>query len=60
MSIVLALTGLALLLVALVMFVRTSKTASEHGATTNRRAIVVLTLLGLALGLASQLPAFRG
>jgi hypothetical protein len=58
MAILLALTGLGLLLVALVLFVRSSRAASAEGATTNRRSLVMLTLLGLLLGLASQLPVF--
>jgi hypothetical protein len=58
MAILLAVTGLGLLLVALVLFVRSSRTASAEGATTNRRSLVMLTLLGLLLGLASQLPVF--
>ncbi|GAA3922107.1 hypothetical protein [Microbacterium invictum] len=59
MAIVLAVSGLAVLLVALVMFLRTSKEPGAGGATTNRRTIMILTLLGLVLALASQLPIFR-
>ncbi|MCR2783207.1 MULTISPECIES: hypothetical protein [unclassified Microbacterium] len=59
MAILLGVSGLAVLLVALVLFVRTSRQASESGATTNRRAVLVLTLLGLVLALASQLPIFQ-
>lgn len=60
MSIVLALSGLALLVIALILFVRTSREATASGATTNRRGIIILVFLGLLLGLASQLPIFRG
>ena len=59
MAIVLGVTGLVVLLGALVIFVRSSRQASAAGATTNRRAVLVLTLLGLLLALASQLPVFQ-
>lgn len=59
MAIVLGVSGLAVLLVALVLFVRSSRQATAAGATTNRRAVLVLTFLGLLLALASQLPIFQ-
>lgn len=61
MSLVLALTGLAVLLIALVIFVRNQRIGddgSNRGST--RRGIILLTLLGLVLALASQLPVFTG
>jgi len=61
MAVVLALTGLVLLLVALAIFVRNQKIGddgSNRGST--RRGLIVLVLLGLLLGLASQLPVFSG
>lgn len=60
MAIALAVTGVVLLAIAGVMFVRSSKSPGAGGATTNRRAIMILTALGLLFGLASQLPVFRG
>ncbi len=60
MAIVLALTGMAILVVALVLFVRSSREATATGATSNRRGIILLVFLGLALALASQLPVFHG
>jgi len=60
MALVLVISGLALLLVALVMFLRTSKEPGAGGATTNRRTVMILTVLGLVLALASQLPIFQG
>lgn len=59
MAILLGVSGLLVLLVALVLFVRSSRQASAAGATTNRRSVLVLTLLGLMLALASQLPIFQ-
>jgi len=59
MALVLGLSGLALLAVALVLFLRTQKEASASGATTNRRGVLILTLLGLMLALSSQLPIFQ-
>lgn len=59
MAIALGVSGLVILLVALVLFVRSSRQASASGATTNRRSVLVLTLLGLLLALASQLPVFQ-
>ncbi|MBD7957539.1 hypothetical protein H9651_07795 [Microbacterium sp. Sa4CUA7] len=59
MAIVLGVTGLLVLLVALMIFVRSSRQATAAGATTNRRSVLVLTLLGLLLALASQLPIFQ-
>ncbi|GLJ80630.1 hypothetical protein [Microbacterium imperiale] len=61
MSIVLALTGLAVLLIALVIFVRNQRIGDDgtnRGST--RRGIILLTFFGLVLGLASQLPVFQG
>lgn len=59
MAIVLVLTGLALLLAALVLFVRGRKDAPQGTPLPNGRGIVLLTLAGLLLALASQLPVFR-
>lgn len=59
MAVVLALTGLVLLVVALVLFVRNQRIGadgSNRGST--RRGLIILVLLGLLLGLASQLPVF--
>ncbi|MEH3089836.1 MAG: hypothetical protein PGN24_09660 [Microbacterium arborescens] len=61
MSIVLALTGLAILLIALVIFVRNQRIGDDgtnQGST--RRGIILLMFFGLLLGLASQLPVFQG
>ncbi|WP_256728915.1 hypothetical protein [Microbacterium oleivorans] len=61
MAAVLALTGLAVLVVALVIFVRNQRIGddgSNRGST--RRGIILLMFFGLVLGLASQLPVFQG
>ncbi|SFI49422.1 MULTISPECIES: hypothetical protein [Microbacterium] len=58
MAIFLALSGLAVLLVALVLFLRGRKDAPQGTPLPNGRALVLLTLLGLMLALASQLPIF--
>ncbi|WP_114589052.1 hypothetical protein [Microbacterium arborescens] len=60
MSIVLALTGLAILLIALILFVRNQQIGTDgtnRGST--RRGIILLMFFGLLLGLASQLPVFQ-
>lgn len=59
MAIVLVLTGLALLVVALVLFLRGRKDAPQGTPLPNGRGILLLTLAGLVLALASQLPVFR-
>ncbi|SBS72536.1 hypothetical protein [uncultured Microbacterium sp.] len=58
MAVFLALSGLAVLLVALVLFLRGRKDAPQGTPLPNGRALVLLTLLGLMLALASQLPIF--
>ena len=60
MSILLALTGLAILLIALIIFVRNQRIGTDgtnRGST--RRGIILLMFFGLLLGLASQLPVFQ-
>jgi hypothetical protein len=59
MSVFLALSGMALLLVVLVLFVRARREAPQGTPLPNGRALVILTFLGLMLALASQLPIFR-
>lgn len=58
MSLFLVLSGLAVLLVALVLFLRARREAPQGTPLPNGRALVLLTLLGLMLALASQLPVF--
>ncbi|WP_223878306.1 hypothetical protein [Microbacterium radiodurans] len=61
MAVVLALTGLIVLLIALVIFVRNQRIGDDgtnRGST--RRGLILLTFLGLVLALASQLPVFQG
>ncbi|MEZ3161549.1 hypothetical protein AB1K54_13550 [Microbacterium sp. BWT-B31] len=60
MSIVLAVSGLVVLTIALVLFVRSKRDAPQGNAISNGRGLVLLTVLGLMLGLASQLPFFKG
>ncbi|MFT4215482.1 MAG: hypothetical protein QM622_12015 [Microbacterium sp.] len=59
MAVVLAATGLVVLLVTLVLFLRGRRDAPQGTPLPNGRALVLLTLLGLMLALASQLPMFR-
>lgn len=59
MAVALALSGLGLLLVALVLFVRGRKDAPQGTPLPNGRGIVLITLAGMMLALASQLPIFR-
>lgn len=59
MSLFLVLSGLAVLLVALVLFLRGRRDAPQGTPLPNGRALVLLTLLGLMPTLASQLPVFR-
>jgi hypothetical protein len=59
MSLFLVLSGLAVLLVVLVLFLRARRDAPQGTPLPNGRALVLLTLLGLMLTLASQLPVFR-
>jgi len=56
MALILVVTGLALLVLALVLFVRGRKDAPQGTPLPNGRGILLLTLAGLALALASQLP----
>ncbi len=58
MAVFLALLALVVLLVALVLFVRARRDAPKGTPLPNGRALVILTLLGLMLALASQLPVF--
>ena len=58
MRLVLVLSGLALLLVVLVLFVRGRRDAPQGTPLPNGRAMVILTFAGLTLALASQLPTF--
>lgn len=57
-AIVLVLSGLALLITALVLFVRGRKDAPQGTPLPNGRGIMLLTFAGLLLALASQLPVF--
>lgn len=59
MAIALIVTALALLIVALVLFVRGRRDAPQGTPLPNGRGIMLLTFAGLILALASQLPAFR-
>ena len=59
MAILLVLSGLALLILALVLFLRGRKDAPQGTPLPNGRGILALTLAGLLLALASQLPMFR-
>ncbi|PZU46676.1 MAG: hypothetical protein DI566_07455 [Microbacterium sp.] len=59
MAIALVVTGLALLIVALVLFVRGRRDAPQGTPLPNGRGIMLLTFVGLILALASQLPVFR-
>lgn len=59
MPLVFVLTGLALLLVALVLFVRGRMDAPQGTPLPNGRGIMLLTFAGLLFALASQLPVFR-
>ncbi|WP_228495627.1 hypothetical protein [Microbacterium sp. VKM Ac-2870] len=59
MAVVLILTAMALLILALVLFVRGRRDAPQGTPLPNGRGILLLTLAGLALALASQLPVFH-
>lgn len=59
MGIFFILTALALLITALVLFVRGRKDAPQGTPLPNGRGIMLLTFAGLLLALASQLPLFR-
>ncbi|WP_336630503.1 MULTISPECIES: hypothetical protein [unclassified Microbacterium] len=59
MAVFFVLTGLALLITALVLFVRGRKDAPQGTPLPNGRGIMLLTFAGLLLALASQLPLFR-
>ncbi|EXJ52648.1 MULTISPECIES: hypothetical protein [Microbacterium] len=58
-AIVFVVTAMALLIVALVLFVRGRRDAPQGTPLPNGRGILLLTLAGLVLALASQLPVFR-
>jgi len=59
MAVVLVVTAMVLLVVALVLFVRGRRDAPQGTPLPNGRGILVLTLAGLVLALASQLPVFH-
>ncbi|HYP73069.1 MAG TPA: hypothetical protein VEP72_03210 [Microbacterium sp.] len=59
MAIFLVLTALALLIVALVLFLRGRREAPQGTPLPNGRGITLLTVAGLVLALASQLPVFQ-
>ncbi len=59
MAVILAVSALVVLLVTLVLFVQARKDAPQGTPLPNGRALVLMTLLGLMLALASQLPAFH-
>lgn len=59
MGIFFILTALALLITALVLFVRGRRDAPQGTPLPNGRGIMLLTFAGLLLALASQLPLFR-
>lgn len=59
MSLVLVVSALAILVIALVMFLRGRRDAPQGTPLPNGRGIVILTVLGLVLALASQLPIFK-
>jgi hypothetical protein len=58
-AIVFVVTAMVLLIVALVLFVRGRRDAPQGTPLPNGRGILLLTLAGLVLALASQLPVFR-
>ncbi|AXA96531.1 hypothetical protein E5344_04310 [Microbacterium laevaniformans] len=58
-AIVFVVTAMALLIVALVLFVRGRRDAPQGTPLPNGRGILLLTLAGLVLALASQLPVFH-
>lgn len=58
-AIVFVVTAMVLLIVALVLFVRGRRDAPQGTPLPNGRGILLLTLAGLVLALASQLPIFR-
>lgn len=58
-AIILVVTALAVLITALVLFVRGRKDAPQGTPLPNGRGIMVLTFAGLILALASQLPVFQ-
>ncbi|WP_292835654.1 hypothetical protein [Microbacterium sp.] len=58
MAVFLVLSALALLVFTLVLFVRARREAPQGTPLPNGRALVLMTLLGLMLALASQLPVF--
>ena len=59
MAIFLVLSGMALLIFALVLFLRGRKDAPQGTPLPNGRGIRLLTFAGLILALASQLPIFQ-
>lgn len=59
MAVVLVVTAMIVLIVALVLFVRGRRDAPQGTPLPNGRGILLLTLLGLLLALASQVPIFQ-
>ena len=59
MSLFLVVTAFALLIAALVLFLRGRRDAPQGTPLPNGRGIALLTVVGLVLALASQLPVFR-
>ncbi|WP_447943751.1 hypothetical protein [Microbacterium aurum] len=59
MALFLVVTVFALLIAALVLFLRGRRDAPQGTPLPNGRGIALLTVVGLVLALASQLPVFR-
>ncbi|WP_312676605.1 MULTISPECIES: hypothetical protein [Microbacterium] len=59
MALFLVITALALLIAALLLFLRGRRDAPQGTPLPNGRGIALLTVVGLVLALASQLPVFR-
>ncbi|MBM7826701.1 MULTISPECIES: hypothetical protein [Microbacterium] len=59
MALFLVVTAFALLIAALVLFLRGRRDAPQGTPLPNGRGIALLTVVGLVLALASQLPVFR-
>ena len=59
MALFIVVTAFALLIAALVLFLRGRRDAPQGTPLPNGRGIALLTVVGLVLALASQLPVFR-
>ncbi len=59
MALFLVVTAFALLIAALVLFLRGRRDAPQGTPLPNGRGIALLTVVGLGLALASQLPVVR-